>query len=195
MINLEIDKDSVISIQASFDRIAKDLIHNWNLMVNNEIYSFTEIEFYYFFKGTHDDMAVHEHKVYFEYGYLRHHSKGLDITFKTTEDSDGGILIRGLKKHNEHKNYYFNGPLRVLEEIFISFGSINKPEKIFGLKPKQFFSNEQVFKTIRFGLSEKQPNAFKDNLYRYFIDIDHWDKKHITKSQRESCTDLSILLV
>ena len=92
MLNLEI---VIEDIQGSFNRIACDMIHNWHLQVNDDLYSFTEIEFYFHDKETHEDKATYEHKL--DAGLWRSHLSGLDITLRHSIGGYGGILIRGLK--------------------------------------------------------------------------------------------------
>src|ERR1035437_6802829 len=145
---LDIEKNSKETIKTSFDRIAIDLINNWGLKINQDIYSFTEIEFYYFLTNIHEDNATHKHD--FDEGHWRCHSQGLDITFQASESdkSDGGILIRGLK----HKNKYVNGPIRILGLIFENFGQVTTLNKEFGLVPIINPTASIIFKTKRHGL-------------------------------------------
>lgn len=186
MLNLDLVTDSHQSIHESFDRIAHDLIHNWHLQVCGELYSFTEIEFYYFLHGVHEDNATHGHL--YDKGLWRFHPAGLDITFEGSNNKDGGILIRGLKNGAE----FINGPRRVLEAIFKSLGKVTSVEKAFGLIPKMPRTTEEISKTTRHGLSNVQSNPFKDYYYRYYIDLDNWshlseaDKAKI-KSKSKAC--------
>jgi hypothetical protein len=179
MINLEIKNESRDSIKNSFDRIAVDLINNWNLKINSSIYSFTEIEFYYFLSGLHEDKATHEHL--YNIGQWRWHQQGLDITFQGSKGSDGGILLRGIKSSGT----YINGPKRILEEIFKRFGNVTIINKEFGLVPKVDSAHEIIHKTIRHGISTKQENEFVEEPYRYYTDIDAWDIKHKSMKEKE----------
>lgn len=72
-LNLNIDTTSQESIQFSFENIAKDILLNWQLRVNDALFSFTEIEFYYFHKGIHEDNATHIHD--YDQGLWRFHSQ------------------------------------------------------------------------------------------------------------------------
>ncbi|MFH1121893.1 MAG: hypothetical protein V1775_18895 [Bacteroidota bacterium] len=176
--DLTIISDSVLSIHASFDRIAEDLITNWNLKVNDELFTFTELEFYFFKYDIHEDNATHEHG--YEDGMWRFHSQGLDITFPATDSSDGGILLSGIKSGT----IFTNGPKRVLEMIFREMNPVSKIHNQFGLVPLPEKQNFKIFKTFRHGLSNGQDNAFKDAYYRYYIEIEHWDKKHVGDSEK-----------
>ena len=178
MLDLEINTET---IQESFDRIARDMIHKWHLQVNDDLYSFTEIEFYFRDKETHDDNSTHPHT--YDAGLWRSHLAGLDITLRHPKGGHGGILIRGLKKDTD----YFNGPIRILEPIFISLGNVSLTKKVFGLAPKSQKTAEPIMKTTRHGLSKKQDNdKFMSKPYRYIIDIDNWNKKHMPDSQKKN---------
>ncbi|MBE0662288.1 MAG: hypothetical protein IH597_07460 [Bacteroidales bacterium] len=178
-LNLNLNSDSVQSIQKSFDRIAIDLMTNWQLKVNNEFFSFTEIEFYFFKEQIHEDNATHEHN--YPEGRWRFHLQGLDITFPATDDSDGGILIRGLKSNN----YNVNGPKRVLTAIFINLNSVTNMQQEFGLTPNVKKEQVKIFKTFRQGLSKYPGNDFRDSLYRYYTSLETWDNKHVNNSEKE----------
>jgi hypothetical protein len=128
----------------------------------------TEVEFYYFRKRLHEDMAVHEHVV--EKGRWRCHSQGLDISLGYDDDYDGGILIRGIRSRLES----VNGPRRVLSRIFEGFDPINRVSNYFGLvktkNPRQF----DMHKTVRQGVR----STYANSLYRYYCDVETWNPKH-----------------
>lgn len=178
-LNLNIVTISQQSIQYSFENIAKDLILNWQLKINDSLFTFTEIEFYYFHKGIHEDNAAHEHE--YDQGLWRFHSQGLDITFQSSEISDGGILIRGLKSEKG----YINGPRRIVETIFKRFNQVTNVQQQFGLVLKKKRESKEIFKTSRHGLSNKQENLLKDEQYRYYTDIDVWENKHVSRSEKD----------
>ena len=106
--NLDIDN---ADIEKSFDRIAKDILLNKSLYMNDIEFRFTEIEFYYIHKDNHPDNYTHQLKR--DKGEWRFHNQGFDITFDGNNDiSDGGILIRGISIKDE----YVNGPIKVLKK-------------------------------------------------------------------------------
>ncbi|MDY0104735.1 MAG: hypothetical protein RBS07_17510 [Lentimicrobium sp.] len=168
--DLAIISDSVLSIQASFDPIAEDLITNWNLKVNDELFSFTELEFYFFKYNVHEENTTHDHD--HEKGEWRFHRQGLDITFSATESSDGGNLLRGIKSGNE----FINDPIRVLEAIFRKMNPVSEIQNQFGLVPAEKKQDINIYKTFRHGLSKPQDIEFKDASYRYYTDIEQWKK-------------------
>jgi len=191
-INLTIDNTSKETIQISFDRIAQDLILNWQLKISDILFSFTEIEFYYFYKGIHEDNATHEH--HYDQGLWRFHNQGLDITFQFTDISDGGILIRGLRSENKSDKEYVNGPRRVLETIFKNLNPVAVVQQQFGLIPKTATNSLETFKTGRHGLSLNQENSYKDAPYRYYTDLENWNNKHVSLSEKTKIESKSHLV-
>lgn len=186
--DLNIISDSILSIQASFDRIAEDLITNWNLKVNDTHFTFTELEFYFFKYNIHEDNATHEHD--YGEGKWRFHLQGLDITFPTTDNSDGGILLRGIKSEKE----FINGPKRVLTTIFRKMNPVSEIHNQFGLVPAQEKQDIIIYKTLRHGLSKSQDNEFKDSFYRYYTDIDFWNPKHVGATDKDRIRRKSVIL-
>lgn len=177
-LNLKINTNTKETIQSSFDRIAKEIISDWQLKIDNELFSFTEIEFYFFCEAVHEDNSTHEHN--YNEGLWRLHSQGIDITFQSTDISDGGILIRGLKS----KKGYINGPRRILETIFKIFSSVTTIQHQFGLVCESSASPCAIFKTTRHGLSKSEQNTFNDYPYRYYTDLANWDNKHVSQSEK-----------
>jgi hypothetical protein len=178
-LNLIIRSDNAAAITKSFDRIAIELMSNWQLKVNKELFSFTEIEFYFFKYQIHEDTATHEHN--YPEGRWRCHLQGLDITFPQTDDSDGGILIRGVRSNN----VYINGPKRVLSTIFSNLLPVTIVAQEIGLVPNSTLEQVNIFKTSRHGLSNDTGNKFSDSLYRYYRDLGNWENKHVSQSEKD----------
>ena len=173
------------SIETSFDILAKELLTNHILDVNGQTFEFTEIEFYYYKKGVHEDISVHPHKR--DAGEWRAHRSGLDITFAGNDTQDGGILIRGIKCGNN----YINGPLRVLRFIFQNMGSVNTIGSIQLKKKVSSNKTLPIFKTTRHGLGKSVEKNFKLKLYRYFVDLDNWNNKHVSKKDKHQILQAS----
>jgi hypothetical protein len=195
-LDLSIKTESQEQIEWSFERIAIDLLTNFSLIINDNSYCFTEIEFYYFLKGKHEDNSTHPHN--YPEGNWRFHSQGLDITFRGTIDSDGGILIRGIKKlllkdQDKIETKAINGPRRVLSEIFDSLGHIDVKEIAFGIE-KKCKDHCEIYKTTRHGLTSSVSEEFKNKEYRYFRDLDHWDIKHVNADERKKIRSKSRLV-
>lgn len=192
-LNLDIDRKSSATITQSFDRIAKDLIENWQFNLQGTLYSFTEIEFYYFDRASHPDKYSHKHS--YMVGKWRFHLQGLDISlgYEKEEDTDdfcsyGGILLRGIKSQTE----YINGPKRILAHIFKALDSVDKIQKTFGLV-EQKNSKVQIYKSVRKGLSERYPD-YNTQKYRYFHSIESWNVNHVPLSEKKGIVRNSIKL-
>ncbi len=192
-LDLSINRSSSETIVNSFDRIAKELICNWQLNLQGKHYTFTEIEFYYFDKALHPDKYSHKHA--YATGKWRFHLQGLDISlgYETEEGSGdfksyGGILLRGIKSTTE----YINGPKRILAHIFKTLDNIEETRKEFGLV-KQKQQTTEIFKSYRKGLSERYPE-FNRLHYRYFHSISNWDDTHVPPSEKKDIIKNAIRL-
>lgn len=192
-LNLDINRKSSVTITQSFDRIAKDLMENWKLNLQGTLYSFTEIEFYYFDRGSHPDKYSHKHN--YMIGKWRFHLQGLDISLgyqkeEGTEEfsSYGGILLRGIKSGSE----YINGPKRILAHIFKALDSVEDIRKEFGMVEDRN-SKAQIFKSIRKGLSERYPD-YNTQKYRYFHSIESWNMNHVPLSEKKGIVQNSVKL-
>lgn len=194
ILNLTIDNISSHSISQSFDRIAHELINYWTLQVNDVQFQFTEIKFYYFHSTNHPDTFTHPHKL--EEGMWRFHLQGLDITFQSYTGSDGGILIRGIKEFNVTKNSfkYINGPKKVLERIFQLFGSVTELNKKLGLVYKPDNIHSKIYKTFRKGLRKSGHQDFLHSPYRYYIDLENWNRNYLSESMKFLIKEKSIKL-
>ena len=89
-------------IEESFDKIATQLLLGYILKVNDWEMEITEIEFYFFRYGDHEDKYTHKHSM--DEGMWRYHKQGLDITLQWSKEQDGGILIRGVKDGDNYIN-------------------------------------------------------------------------------------------
>lgn len=179
-LNLAIDNNK---IEESFDSIAKQLFNEFELHANDTVFEFTEIEFYYFHEKNHPDNYTHEHQR--DEGEWRFHNQGIDITFESKDDSDGGILIRGIKT----KDNYVNGPRKILMKIFESLGKVEDENKII-LKKKTKKSDNKISKTFRHLPNKIQDEKFHNKPYRYYINIEKLEianniKDQIKKNSRE----------
>jgi hypothetical protein len=176
-------------IDNSFIRIANELFKNYKLILNKSEYLFTEIEFYYHHISLHPDMSVHEHN--FPIGNWRAHSQGLDISLGCSEEYDGGILIRGIKKLNGELNQYTNGPQRVVWKIFEELGSTDFKSVSIGLKKQEFSLEREIFRTKRIGLGINA-GEYSAKPYNFFCDRNNWSGCY-SKSQMENYKSAEVL--
>jgi hypothetical protein len=178
-------------IDQSFDSIAKELINEHVILVNDQEFQFTEIEFYYYNTG-HEDMYTHRHLR--RAGEWRIHNQGLDITLEGNNEKDGGILIRGLKYDSTDANgqkrvIYINGPIKALGELFESMGSVVNSSSI-KLSQKNHV-HKQISKTFRHIPNKKQNKEFHFKKYRYFTDFENLDISNPIKNKiKNDCVEL-----
>ena len=178
--NLLIDNKN---IEKSFDRIANDILNKKVLLVNGNEFIITEIEFYYFFEKIHEDNYTHEHRR--NVGEWRFHNQGIDITFQSTKESDGGILIRGIKIDNEH----INGPRKIIQKIFEFFGKVTSENKLQLINTES--RNSKIVKTFRHLPNKHQIAEFHNKYYRYLTNLENLD---IPSSEKEMINKNSTFL-
>ena len=167
-----------------FARIASDLMNYHVLIVGNQTYRFTTLEFYYFDKENHPDIYSHQHPLQKTTGKWYFHGSGLDITFGNN-DTHGGILIRGIK--NLQEKTFINGPLNCVQELFSNLGDVINDKGIeFFIaditheKIGALIEDQKVYQSKRVGLNEnndKLPDLkFYNGLYRFFINPEKTQK-------------------
>ncbi len=188
-LNLSINRTNTNTVSASFDRIANDLINYYQLNLEGTLYTFTEIEFYYFDKHTHPDKYSHKHS--YAAGKWRFHLQGLDISLGYETEGEepvsyGGILLRGLRSGT----HYVNGPKRILAHIFEKLGNVEQTHKEFGIVPAKN-ANIEIRRSFRKGLSERYPN-FNQLTYRYYHSIQHWNDLHVPPSEKKGIIKNSV---
>jgi len=94
MLKHKIDTSSSSSIEKSLIEIADDLIKKRAIKINDNIFSFVDLEVY-FWHINHKDGYTMKHDR--EYGELEAHRYGIDISLGNKKDKEfGGILICGL---------------------------------------------------------------------------------------------------
>lgn len=118
----------------AFHRIAKELLTNHGIKVNNSVYRMTEIEFY-LYHPSHLDPSVHCNEKQLNFGSWYFHRekqaslkfsfKGMDLVFGDNDTVNnqkyyGGILIRGIHKIGEEKEVY--GPSNTVKRILEEYG-------------------------------------------------------------------------
>lgn len=159
--NLDINP---LKIEESFDRIAKELLLEKGIYINDKIFRFTEIEFYYFNEELHPDEYTHEHSR--AGGQWRFHNQGIDITLPSQDKIDGGILIRGISVDQK----YINGPRKVINAFFEAFGSvINNTHFVLKECNKR---DLKIIKTFRHLPNKIKYPHFHTKHYRYIVEFE-----------------------
>ncbi len=188
-----------------FKRIASSLMNDHVLLVGENYYRFTELEFYYFEKDSHADIYSHKHDKQTTSGEWYFHGSGLDITFGS-KDVFGGILIRGVK--NLKVNKFINGPILCVQELFKNLGAINNSEKVsFYIQELPWdrmgslIEDQKVYSCQRVRLPQNKdlPDfRFYNAFYRFFVypKQEHANKSIIAKNllaqkfEKETINDL-----
>lgn len=168
--NLTIDPND---IEASFARVANELMNHFVITSGAKSFRIAEIEFYFSeITGTHNDNYTHGHDLQLTTGNWYQHGSGLDITIGN-QHAYGGILIRALQEINQEGKEirYIYGPLNCLQSLFTEFGHITKHQIAFGIERAGLgvLEPEKVIAAPRVGLNpQKQPEMI-DKLYRFLI--------------------------
>ncbi len=161
--------------QSWFKEIALKLFREYELVVNNAVYDFSEVEFYYH-SNNHKDPYVHKDNMQLTNGQWYFHGSGIDITFGEKRDIYGGILIRGIKKIKPSTKFY-SGPLVVAKEIFQQLGSIEFGDHKIGLRKKEVARviTNDFGQSTRINLPNKKENDFRNKKYRFitYIHVEH----------------------
>lgn len=179
-------------LEKGFNKVAKILLLQSNLMVANKAYELLDIEFYFYNEKIHADPYSHS----FQYAssvrkkqsvtgswYFHrftgiekytHTRRGLDITYGDGEkERYGGILIRGIK--NLQENRIISGPSRVVGEIISAANDPHNLERIafdmnagvaFDPKKLLHISPIETPRTIPVFSSERFGLSNKDPEYR-----------------------------
>ena len=169
-------------VEESFDRIAKSLLQEYVIVINDKEFRLTEIEFY-FFHPDHQDNYTHVHRQ--KEGAWRFHNQGLDITLQGNKEQDGGILIRGLK-HDK----YVNGPGRIIRALFENFGKVDSSNIIQLNKITK--QDKQIIKTFRHLPNKIEYAEFHHKYYRYLVDIEKLPQ--IPNSEKNKIKSNSVIL-
>lgn len=170
--NFIINQDS--NFEYTFDSIAKELITNYRIKVNDKSFIILELEFYLYTNG-HEDKCTHEHKL--EGGQWRGHYSGIDITLRTNSGGYGGILIRGIM--DELNKNIISGPLRVKNEILSNLGKVTEKSNLFLEKCNN--STLKICKSRRIGIKnykEEEKKHYIDSFYRYIADYNNKEHKY-----------------
>lgn len=172
------------NIPLTFEAIAKQLISGYALVVNEAIFRFTELEFYYF-SESHPDGFTHLHSE--EAGKWRFHNSGLDITLRGSAGY-GGILIRGIRRYQHKEESYINGPRRVLFEIGKYLNVVTAPDNSFGIRKSDRLDIE-LFQTYREGLGQPvqgcpEPDKFREARYRFLIAPHNFQPGHLAGKEK-----------
>lgn len=174
-------KDFCIQTPNQFESLAKKLLVNTSLLINEQEVEFRDIEFYLNNQKDHKDQSTHKHD--YKAGFLRPHGSGMDITIGVERKSWGGILIRGVKIGSE----YYTGPLVCKEQIFRYGNSLvdGLGNVKLGKRGSLVRKDQKVLSCPRVNLG-KNAGAHSDLEYRYILfDREYLKKPGVFKGGKE----------
>jgi hypothetical protein len=160
-------------IQTQFDVTADFILKNCVISVDDKVYRITEIEFYYYREGIHEDPFVHKHENQLEMGVWYFHNVGQDLTFGDGRNY-GGILIRGILPPGSDPGKIIDGPVRSYEKLFNAKLDLNRKHH-FGItiSEKPLISPDaKIYKFPRSGMypkGKKDPEKYMLLPYRYML--------------------------
>jgi len=175
--SLSTKNNSVADLQKLFFDISEKLMNEYEIQINDIKFELTEIEFYYFDERKHSDVYTHTHEKQLNSNRLYVHESwgnrgGIDLTFGNGEFY-GGILIRGIKLHDQ----FVAGPAKVrdalIKELNQDFDSWEDLQKFFDDNPimidrKESDKEHKIYHSKRVGISEKENGKkYKNALYRF----------------------------
>ena len=191
---LYINGASEETIRESFESIASNLISGTKLVINDSVFSFIDIEFYYSTQQHKDEYANSiEHLR--PKGEFEVHKYGVDISLGNSADEKGGILIRGL--YDEVKKQVIP-KAQVVRMIYNQF---NLGENHFALIQEKTQWSE-IFKSKRMHLGKAEGESkerYADTFYRYLakdkgIFKSYPDKELILKNSNLSEKEIAELI-
>lgn len=178
--------------QQDFDRIAKVLLNQTELIVKENSYLIREIEFYYY-SANHTDFYCHKNdrqlknnRLYFHRfkdpeKYVRLKQKGIDITIGNDSSIYGGILIRAIE--NIKTKEIFTGIGNLTNQIINDIGGTFAIQDVYNTDKSIFDSSFlihlktspdnglTILKKHRQGLNLKKEDSgsfYLDSKYNYF---------------------------
>ena len=174
----KIRQETSESVQAYFEKLADYLFNNIQICAGDDIYTFAEVEFYYYDKMNFSGPC-------FECTYPRTrslgsffwHNSGIDICFDSNEDYGyyGGILIRSLIKRSNEGCEIIAGPMRCMIELMNSCR-----DKMPFLADKITKDYMRPQNTIRYGIAADKDALIKEvdktARYCYYYPQTNWTR-------------------
>ena len=190
----EITLKNKSNIQQYFNEVADFLFHHIAIKAGECIFTFLEIEFYYYKQGIFEGPLFNcTYPRTRKAGQFFWHYSGIDICFESNEEERtfGGILIRSLMKNDQE---IIAGPMCCSDELM---NCCNKelPTLIDG---ETILENNPT-STIRYGIEADK--AQKEMKFCYYIKQNSWSrtrnawlqtKKEVMKKNKKDITILHI---
>lgn len=185
------------NIPESLISIGKELVKNYGLRINGQLFQLAEIEMY-FHSEAHPDNSTHKHERQLENGvwyfhrrgnsYIGGPRKGLDLTFGNKEKGEYfGVLIRAIKSVNEDK--YIYGPSltvdfileqtkRSMTQLEAKTAAENSYLTLVKLDPSV---DTPIYEAPRRGLNKDTALSYFDSPYRILSNL---TRRHDEKESR-----------
>ncbi len=109
---------------AYFEDIAELLMKNFVIEKGSERYEIVETEFY-LYTAEHPDVITYPRAIGAGRWYF--HQSGVDLTFESTAERFGGILIRGLRDTADPSHQIF-GPMKCMEALWDNFNALSNTQ-------------------------------------------------------------------
>ena len=112
------DKKEILT---EFEETAELLMNLCSIQKGEKEYEIVDIEFY-MYNSQHPDVITYPRVM--EMGRWFFHSSGVDLTFHSTPDRFGGILIRGIRNVNDDNDQIL-GPHKCVDALWDNFNAFD----------------------------------------------------------------------
>lgn len=112
------DKKEILT---EFEEAAEFLMNLCSIQKGEKEYEIVDIEFY-MYNSHHPDVITYPRVM--EMGRWFFHSSGVDLTFHSTPDKFGGILIRGIRNVNDDNDQIL-GPQKCVDALWDNFNAFD----------------------------------------------------------------------
>lgn len=165
----EITLKNKSNIQQYFEEVADFLFQHIAIKAGECIFTFLEIEFYYYKQGNLEGPLFNcTYPRTRKAGQFFWHYSGIDICFESNEEERtfGGILIRSLMKNGQE---IFAGPMCCSDELM---NCCNKELPIL-IDREDILENKPI-STIRYGIEADK--AQKEMKFCYYLEQNRWSR-------------------
>ena len=163
---------------AKFEVIANGLMNNFLIRANNKDFRLSEIEFYLYEQGKHEDNHIHsmvlangnqnESSLYQnKMANWYFHYSGIDLTFGDEKNRYGGILIRSIVSVSDGKE--IKGPLKLKNYLLNQYNNICSCGEFLKLVLTDEKKSYKINLDNRIGLGKMGDAEFKNRQYRFVI--------------------------
>lgn len=113
--------DNPQEVLAEFLTAAELLMNHCSIKKGGDEYEIVDVEFY-LYNSKHPDVLTYPREI--EQGRWFFHPSGVDLSFKSTSENFGGILIRGIRNVSVEKDQIL-GPQKCIEALWNNFDAFD----------------------------------------------------------------------